>query len=935
MSHAILTGILGSLVALLPAAAQEAAWEWEEVTGPLPAGLTGPARQSREIALDNPLLATINEQLWTLPWAPGEAVLVSPQREPEGLQAFGFWNGPEEYLLLSRGQDGWRLLTSGSGEAAAEDRLAYFGHEVTGQPVAWTGPARLLVVGRDGADLVRVRRVPLFEAGCGLMVLERGERELIEARQFLGWMRRPPTEVVQQVAACQTAIDLARERLNRETEGLVDAYADLPQTRYILEVMAWISRVYNRGKSFEKIERPDLWEGVFYGRPEFEPCIAAREAAQEAGYAQRPETLAAETRDVFGQDAAFATSITHGMAKYRRDRPFPEPLRTEHRLSLAREEYEPFQVIVAALDRPVSDADVSVQWEGEGPHPQMSFQPVGYVETKPAPDNFTQYVGWWPDPLMPPGPVQVDANGTQPIWGRVYAPRGTPPGEHRATLTVTAEGMAPLTLHLTARVLDFDLGLTSLPSLLSLRLASIKAFYRLEEVPQEVKRRWYDFCLRYRMNPNNIYGSDAIPEEEDLDFCIERGFNAMVMTTPPLQRNTRTTTETMQVWISDDNVTYRQVEPGWEAGSDDEGGIAVTGLDVTARYIKLHSLFEDDKHEVVLRTLEPGGIVAYDGDREMVGPVGYAGPDDGTKPLGSWSATWGAAFDYKRVSLGVDLGEPQHVTKVVLVGNFGKTLEKVKRFHEIAEAHGLGDRAYVYGFDEWSDVERYGEIKRTYDLIKEVAPGVKACSTVVHPVPPIDDVIDAWCPALCYDMPGYKQARERGQEVWYYAGGAPYDPFPTHELLDVPGVEARAFFWVAWRFQYTGWLHWELNVWTNNLEGDKRWPEVPWDPARSGIRNGEVGRIYPGPDATPLPSVRLENMRDGIEDYDYFWLLREAAGRLPETDPKRTEYESLIERSIRELCPSRAHFERDPERVLAIHEELGKALEEALAAVPR
>jgi hypothetical protein len=28
--------------------------------------------------------------------------------------------------------------------------------------------------------------------------------------------------------------------------------------------------------------------------------------------------------------------------------------------------------------------------------------------------------------------------------------------------------------------------------------------------------------------------------------------------------------------------------------------------------------------------------------------------------------------------------------------------------------------------------------------------------------------------------------------VWYYAGGTPYDPFPTHELLDVPAVEARA-----------------------------------------------------------------------------------------------------------------------------------------------
>ena len=171
------------------------------------------------------------------------------------------------------------------------------------------------------------------------------------------------------------------------------------------------------------------------------------------------------------------------------------------------------------------------------------------------------------------------------------------------------------------------------------------------------------------------------------------------------------------------------------------------------------------------------------------------------------------------------------------------------------------------------------------------------------------------------------QARERGQEVWYYAGGCPYDPYPTHELLNVPAVEARAFFWVAWRMQYTGWLHWELNVWSNNMGGDKRWPEVPWDPARSGVRNGEVGRIYPGPDATPLPSIRLENMRDGIEDYDYLWLLRDKAGKLPTGSARRASIENLITEAIDALCQSRAHFERDPQKVLAVHEKLGLALE--------
>ena len=98
------------------------------------------------------------------------------------------------------------------------------------------------------------------------------------------------------------------------------------------------------------------------------------------------------------------------------------------------------------------------------------------------------------------------------------------------------------------------------------------------------------------------------------------------------------------------------------------------------------------------------------------------------------------------------------------------------------------------------------------------------------------------------------------------------------------------------------------------------------------IRNGEVGRIYPGPDATPLPSIRLENMRDGIEDYDYFWLLQDAVIRLDAGDPERARLQNLIDETIAELCPSRGHFTRDPERVLQIHEQLGRELEKLLRA---
>lgn len=919
-------GVLCGLMLAVGLANAAEDWQWTPLALKSPGFLTGPALASQPVELGNPLLQKIKDQLYEVPWAPGEALLVEP-KPGAAVTACGFWRGPQEYQLLVQRGGKWQLVTAAGVKPASTARVVYYGHEVDAQAVKWTGPARVVVAGKAGAAGVKLTRVPLFEAGCTLMILERGERELRQARDFLGGMRPAPADLRQRVADCQAAIDATRAQLRTRTFGLLDTYQALPEPRYALENMAFFSRLYQRSKGFEKIGDPELWTRVFYGRPEFAPCVAVRQAAQEALWAQRPQTLKTEAAQVFGPQASYGALITHGLTKFRRDRPFPESLTTQYRLVVAGDEYESFQVVLAALDQPLRNARVSVAWQGPGPHPEVVLRPVGYVETKPDPENLAEYVGWWPDPLLAPGAADVAAHGVQPFWGTVHATRATRRGDHAATVTLEAEGQPPLQLKLTARVLNTNLGFTHLPSLLSLRLDAIKKFYKLETLTQETKRRWYEFCLQYRMNPNNIYSAEAIPEEEDLDYCVQRGFNAMVMTTPSLRRVTRNTAENLQVWVSDDNKTFRQVPAGFTVTHDEQGSIVVGGLDVTARYLKAHSTCPDDAYTFALKTLERDRIVAYDGDKAFTGPAAYVGTEDGTKPLLSFNANWGAALDYKSSSLGVDLGAPRRVTRLVLRAAYQDTRERVKRFYEVAKAHGLGDRAYVYGFDEWADVSRYGEIKQTYDELKAIAPGIKASSTVVHPVPPIDRTIDAWCPALCYEFPEYKQARARGQEVWYYAGGCPYDPYPTHELLDVPAVEARAFFWVAWRYQYTGWLHWELNCWYNNLDGDKRWPEIPWDPARSGVRNGEVGRIYPGPDATPLPSVRLENMRDGIEDYDYLWLLRDKARKLPAGDKRRLATEKLINDTILALCPSRAHFAQDPATVLALHEKLGLALE--------
>lgn len=134
-------------------------------------------------------------------------------------------------------------------------------------------------------------------------------------------------------------------------------------------------------------------------------------------------------------------------------------------------------------------------------------------------------------------------------------------------------------------------------------------------------------------------------------------------------------------------------------------------------------------------------------------------------------------------------------------------------------------------------------------------------------------------------------------------------------------------FWQAWQRHATGVLYWRVNYWYGLLPttGDEpRWPDVPWDcekltTYREFKVNGDGWLIYPGRDWTPLPSVRLENIRDGIEDYEYLWLLREL-----DPENKLLVVGDDISQSLTKYC-------RDPKTIEAKRLAVARAIEAARA----
>ncbi len=109
-------------------------------------------------------------------------------------------------------------------------------------------------------------------------------------------------------------------------------------------------------------------------------------------------------------------------------------------------------------------------------------------------------------------------------------------------------------------------------------------------------------------------------------------------------------------------------------------------------------------------------------------------------------------------------------------------------------------------------------------------------------------------------------------------------PCPNVQMED-PLIASRVLFWMTWKFGVSGFEYYCYNIWKYN-EPDKsgrRWPEKPFNPRGWGDTNGDGMLFYPGPDG-PFSSVRFENIRDGIEDWESHYVLRDCIEAMEKKD---------------------------------------------------
>ena len=149
--------------------------------------------------------------------------------------------------------------------------------------------------------------------------------------------------------------------------------------------------------------------------------------------------------------------------------------------------------------------------------------------------------------------------------------------------------------------------------------------------------------------------------------------------------------------------------------------------------------------------------------------------------------------------------------------------------------------------------------------------------------------LEVWVPKLDHLatwQAAYEEAQRQGHEVWFYTVGIYQGGSLLNKTVDVPLIETRLMHWLNYRYQLPGYLHWGFNAWTD-------------DPIRApGLHRGDGWHVYPKKEGL-LNSIRWEQMRNGLQDYECLWLLEDRISRLKANLPKRAA--ALIDARQRSL----------------------------------
>lgn len=178
-------------------------------------------------------------------------------------------------------------------------------------------------------------------------------------------------------------------------------------------------------------------------------------------------------------------------------------------------------------------------------------------------------------------------------------------------------------------------------------------------------------------------------------------------------------------------------------------------------------------------------------------------------------------------------------------------------------------------------------------------------------------------PAL---MKAILEEQQRGGEMTWYISCDQVYPQPNY-FIDAPALDLVMVPWITARYNMDGILYWALNFWSQTPD--------PWLDAVTfisgfvcsdgGVLNGEGSVIYPGDHTErytgqpnvdgPVSSIRFELLREGMEDYEYLWMLKNSGDK------------EFADTQVRNLVIDVSAFSRNIEQLYSTRKEMARRLE--------
>jgi len=220
--------------------------------------------------------------------------------------------------------------------------------------------------------------------------------------------------------------------------------------------------------------------------------------------------------------------------------------------------------------------------------------------------------------------------------------------------------------------------------------------------------------------------------------------------------------------------------------------------------------------------------------------------------------------------------------------------------------HGWQDKAYAYIMDETTKsyeeraAERYARVlhaaaRRAGTHIKFLLtddPRPRSLGGVKQANGFLNDDVDIWGVRYFYffgRVPALRQQKAAGKEIWWYTyANGQVAKIPNY-VIEKPNTDQRVWGWLMQKWDVDGLMNWGLNEWFQPKS-----PSQYRDPYQDTLSywrvakaNGDCSLIYPGyypryglddPYAAPVSSLRLEALRDGLEDREYLILAQKLGG---------------------------------------------------------